>query len=200
MLLSDRAKELVTLKYNGQNQKRLAHIYGVAEMAEFLANRYGVDKEKALVAAYMHDYSKYDDPKTAVGILSDEEIKECEEFPFLYHAYLSAYMYKKLLGNDDDIYNAIKYHVFGRTNMSMLEAIIMIADYTEKNRVYPSCCYVRKILVEDNDLNLAIYESLKGTIEFLEKEGNKPHPEQIKVMEEYKRKVLNDDIRRSACR
>ena len=197
MLLSDKAKALVEEKYDNNHKNRLTHILGVAEMAELLAIRYGVDKEKALVAAYMHDYSKYDDPSIAKDYLTKEEIKECEEYPFLYHAYLSAEAYKKLIGDDLDIYNAIKYHVFGRLNMSKLEEIIMISDYTEKNRIYPSCVAVRKILVEDNDLNLAIDESLKGMIAFAKEEGHKPHPMQIKIMEEYKRKVEEDVIRRS---
>ena len=197
MQLSDKAKALVEEKYKDGHKKRLEHIFGVAEMAEFLAKRYNVDVEKAKVAAYMHDYSKYDDPKDALGILKEEEIKECQEYPFLYHAYLSAEAYKRLMDFDIDIYNAIKYHVFGRPNMSILEAIIMIADYTEKNRVYPSCIEVRKILVDDNNLNLAIYESLVRTIDFELKEGHKAHPMQIKVKEEYKRKVLEDELRRS---
>ena len=197
MLLSDKARNLVIEKYKNGNNHRLNHILGVAEMASILAKKYNCDVEKALIASYMHDYSKYDDPKDALGILTEEEIKECEEYPFLYHAYLSAQAYKRLMDFDIDIYNAIKYHVFGRPNMSMLEAIIMIADYTEMNRVYPSCIEVRKILVDDNNLNLAIYESLKRTIEFEESLGHKAHPLQIKVKEEYKRKVLEDELRRS---
>ena len=73
----------------------------------------------------------------------------------------------------------------------------MIADYTEKNRTYPSCIECRKILVEDNDLNLAIYKSLEGMIEFAKREGLKPHPKQVLVMEEYKRKVEEDVARRN---
>ena len=110
MLLSDKAKALVMEKYKDKHKNRLTHILGVAEMAEYLAIKYGVDKESALIAAYMHDYAKYDDIETAKGVLSDDEIKECEEYPFLYHAYLSAEAYKKLLGDDIHIYNAIKYH------------------------------------------------------------------------------------------
>ena len=195
MLLSDKAKSLVEEKYDTNHKNRLTHILGVAEMAEFLASRYGIDKEKALTAAYMHDYSKYDDPSIAKDYLTKEEIEECEEYPFLYHAYLSAEFYKKLIGDDLDIYNAIKYHVFGRLNMSKLEEIIMISDYTEKNRTYPSCVKVRKILVEDNNMNLAIYESLKGMVDIAIKEGNKPHPMQLEIMEEYKRKVELDEFR-----
>ena len=76
-------------------------------MASFLAKKYGVDEEKALIAAYMHDYAKYDDPSEAIGILTDKEIEECEKYPFLYHAYLSAIFFKKLVADDDEIYNAI---------------------------------------------------------------------------------------------
>ena len=197
MLLSNKALELITSKYEDNHKDRLVHTLGVAEMAEYLAKRYGVDKEKALIAAYLHDYCKYDDTKNAKSILKEEEIQDCEIFPFLYHAYLSAEAYKELFKDnfDEDIYNAIKYHVFGRPNMSLLESIIMIADYTEKNRKYPSCVACRKILVDDDDLNMAIYKSLEWTLEFAMKEGHTPHPAQVLVMEEYKRKVEEDGIR-----
>ena len=135
---SDEARNLVIEKYSDSHLDRLTHTFGVAEMAEYLANKYDVDVEKALVAAYMHDYCKYDDENSAIGVLTDEELNECIKFPFLYHAYLSAYAYKRLGGDDLDIYNAIKYHVFGRPNMTRLEEIIMIADFTEKNRRYPA--------------------------------------------------------------
>lgn len=199
MQLSDKAKALVEKKYEDNHKDRLIHTFGVAEMAEYLAKRYDVDVNKALVAAYLHDYCKYDDISIAKDVLTEEELKDCELYPFLYHAYLSAIAYKELFKDDFDIdiYNAIKYHVFGRPNMSMLEAIIMIADFTEKNRKYPSCCKARSILVDEDDLNLAIYKSLQWTIEFVLKEGQKPHPNQILVTEEYKRKVEEDVIRRS---
>lgn len=201
MLLSNKALELIKAKYEDNHKDRLTHTLGVAEMAEYLANRYGVDKEKALIAAYLHDYCKYDDVSYAKNVLKEEEIKDCEIFPFLYHAYLSAEAYKELFKDnfDIDIYNAIKYHVFGRPNMSLLEAIIMIADYTEKNRKYPSCVACRKILVDDNNLDLAIFKSLEWTLDFAKREGHTPHPAQILVMEEYERKVKEDEFRNNNC-
>jgi len=189
MQLSDKAKELVINKYGNEHEKRLKHVFGVAKMAEFLAEKYGVDKEKALVAAYMHDYAKYDDPSIAIDLLDDKEIEECEKYPFLYHAYLSAELYLKELGNDMEVYNAIKYHVFGRPNMNMLEAIIMIADYTEENREYDSCIECRKILLS-GEFDKAIYKSLEYTIAHCEEQGEKPHPKQLIVLEEYKKKSM----------
>lgn len=190
MLLSDKAKALVEEKYDNNHKNRLTHILGVAEMAELLAIRYGVDKEKALVAAYMHDYSKYDDPAVAIGVFTDEEINECRRYPFLFHAYMSAYKYKEFAKDDFDIdiYNAIRNHVFGRVGMSALEEIVMISDYTEKNRKYPTCIECRKILLTGNK-DLAIYKALSYTIDHAVKKGEEAHPEQIKVREIYRKKL-----------
>ena len=189
MLSSDLAYNLVLKKYEGKNEHRLAHILGVAKMAEFLAKRYNIDVNKAKTAAYMHDYCKYDDFTDAYKTLTKEEYEECLKYPFLFHAYLSAYKYRELIGDDIDIFNAIYNHVFGRENMSMLEAIIMISDYTEENRIYLPCVTCRHILVDDNNLELAIFKSLEYTINHIKEEGNIVHPRQLLVYEEYKRKV-----------
>ena len=189
MQSSDIAYNLVVKKYEGLNQSRLNHILGVAKMAEFLAKRYNVYVNKAKTAAYMHDYCKYDDFSDANKILSKEEYEECKEFPFLFHAYLSAYKYKELVGNDEEVFSAIYNHVFGKENMSILDAIIMISDYTEETRKYPSCIECRNILVNDSNLDLAILKSLEYTISHIKEEGNIVHPRQLLVYDEYKRKV-----------
>ena len=190
MLLSEKAKKLVDEKLKDHN-KRLTHVYGVCEMAEYLAKRYNVDPEKARVAALMHDYSKYDDPNENEYMLTDTEKEECRKFPFLYHAYFSAYNYKKLFDDYDiDIYNAIHNHVFGRPNMSILEAIIMIADFTEKNRTYADCIKCREILL-NGDMDLAIYESLLATQAVCFRNNAPIHPLQAEVLKEYERKVKN---------
>ena len=44
MLLSNKALELITSKYEDNHKDRLVHTLGVAEMAEYLAKRYGVDR------------------------------------------------------------------------------------------------------------------------------------------------------------
>lgn len=190
MLSSSDARNLVIEKYNNNHMERLTHIFGVAEMAEELALKYDVDSEKALIAAYMHDYSKYDDPAVAIGVFTDEEINECRRYPFLFHAYMSAYKYKEFAKDDFDIdiYNAIRNHVFGRVGMSNLEEIVMISDYTEKNRKYPTCIECRKILLAGNK-DLAIYKALSYTIDHAVKKGEVAHPEQIKVREIYRKKL-----------
>lgn len=189
MQLSEVALKLVNEKL-ANHKKRLIHTYGVCEMAELLAKKYNVDIEKAKIAALMHDYSKYDDPNEYEYMLNDKEKDECKKFPFLYHAYLSAYNYKLNFEYDEDIFNAIHNHVFGRLNMSKLEEIIMISDFTEKNREYPDCIRCREILL-DGDLDKAIYESLLATINHSKENGDIPHPEQLKILEFYKERLEN---------
>lgn len=188
MELLDRVQAFVYEHFKDQNIHRYKHINGVAQMAKILANKYNVDEKKAMIAAYLHDYCKYDSKDYIQTLLTKEEIDECDKFPFLYHAYASAYVYKKYFGEDIDIFNAIYNHVFGRPNMSMLEKIIMISDYTEVGREYESCIECRKILFEDG-IDSAILYSLEKTIEFVKEHGDEPHPRQIMVYKEYLEKV-----------
>ena len=79
----DKVRELVLSKYKDQHQNRLNHILGVVEMASYLSYIYNINKDKAMIAAYMHDYCKYDDINEIKKLLSNEEISECEKYPFV---------------------------------------------------------------------------------------------------------------------
>ena len=187
--MANLCKKLVDEKYKDNHKNRLEHIYGVAEMAEYLGKKYNVDPNICKACAYMHDYSKYDDFNELKSLLSIEDQKECEKYPFLYHAYLSAIFFKKYVSDDIDMYNAIRYHVFGRPNMSKLEEIIMISDFTEKNRKYDACIKCRNILLNDDSMDRAIYESLLSTINHNIEEGKDAHPLQIEVLKQYEERI-----------
>ncbi|MBR4496690.1 MAG: bis(5'-nucleosyl)-tetraphosphatase (symmetrical) YqeK [Acholeplasmatales bacterium] len=188
MELYEKCKEMLINHYGGKHQDRLEHSFGVVEMAEYLAGIYRQDIEKAKIAAILHDYCKYDDIEDVKKLLTEEEIFECEKYPFLYHAYGSAYFYKNNIGDDEDIFNAIYNHVFGRPSMSKLEAIIMISDYTEKNRKYAACIKAREMLL-DGEFNQAIVYSLEQTMKHCLEQHENPHPRQLEVYNEYLEKA-----------
>lgn len=182
----DQAKKLVYDKYNNNGHlKRYEHILGVVKMVNILGTYYSIDTEKLEIAAYMHDYYKYESNEELKKIIKPSDLEECEKFPVLYHSYASAEAYLKLVGNDLEIYNAIRNHVFGHPDMTRFEEILLIADYTEQTRTYESCIMCRKLLM-DGKINKAIYESTRHTIEYITKKGFEPHPLQIKVLEKYK--------------
>lgn len=191
MLLLDKIISDVEEKYTRSNHlERYQHIVGVAKMASFLAEKYGVDKTKAMIAAYLHDYYKYETNEELEKLVRKEDVEECQRFPFLYHAYASAEKYWQEYGQDEDIYNAIRNHVFGRKNMSILEEIILISDYTEEGRTYPSCIACRQLLLQGKFYE-AIFQSTEYVISYLLKRGVQPHPLQYEVLEIYRIKKEN---------
>lgn len=180
----DKIKELIKEKHSN-DERRYIHSLGVAKMAKYLAELNDVDPNKAIIAGYLHDFCKNDDIEYVKSLLSEEDIRECEKFPVLYHSYGSAEYYLKYIGNDLDIYNAIRNHVFGRVGMSKLEEIILISDYTEENRTYDDCKKVREIVLTGN-IEKAIYESTNFVVEYISQKGKTPHPMQLEVLNYYK--------------
>ena len=183
----DSIAKMVEEKFTSLGQlNRYKHTLGVVQMAKSLASQYGVDPNKAMLAAYLHDFCKYDSPEQVDALLREEDKQECLKYPVLYHSYASAEYYIRYIGDDLDIYNAIRNHVFGRLHMSRLEEIILISDYTEENRTYPNCIAVRNTLLS-GAFSQAIYESTYYTIEFLKTKNIKPHPLQLEVLNYYER-------------
>ena len=176
---------LVKDKYeHSSHAKRLDHILGVAETAKKLAIKYQVDEDKAYLAGLLHDYFRYEKKEDVLYLLTEEEIKECDKTPILYHAYAASAFYLKEIGTDLDIAYSIKYHTFGKLPMSKLAEIILISDYIEPTRMYKSCIYCRQ-LVEKGLFYTAIYVSTNDIIKLIQKEGLNPHQYQIDMLNYY---------------
>ena len=57
--------------------------------------------------------------------------------PKLFHAICGAVFAEKELGcTDEEIITAVRYHTTGRSNMTLLEKVIFIADFIGKERNY----------------------------------------------------------------
>ena len=68
------------------------------------------------------------------GIILDATEKSSSK---LWHALAGACYVRDVLGIDDeDIFNAVKYHTTGRAGMSLLEKIIFTADFISDERSY----------------------------------------------------------------
>lgn len=154
------------------SEKRRVHTYGVRDTAIKLAEKYGCDKEKAEIAALLHDMYR----GVAVSVLN-YHVKHLGldrryiDNPNLSHGKIAAEMIKKDFNIDDeDIINAVSFHTTGRSHMSLLEKIIYIADAVEPGRDYPGVKELREIL--EKDLDMACLASLDKTINYVLSEGN----------------------------
>ena len=82
-------------------------------------------KKKAAIAGLFHDFAKYDEIVEQMNMMELRWIKEYADYKVIYHAIAAANMLEhEFKIHDQDILHAIRYHVWGRVNMSELEKII----------------------------------------------------------------------------
>lgn len=157
---------------------RFQHTLGVRETALELARRFGADLKRAESAAILHDYAKYFPLDELEKIIrSTPEIPQdvLEYSPELWHAFAGAAIVKQELGiTDEEVLAAIRYHTTGRPQMSILEKVVFLADYIEPGRKFPGVEEVRKLAL--TDLDQAVCQALKRTIDFLEGNNKKVYP------------------------
>lgn len=162
--------------------ERLFHVINVVLTAQSLSLIYNVDLKDTFIAGLMHDYAKYESMNFYKEYISAEDIIKYSETNVAYHSISAANYALKKYHINDDIYNAISNHVFGRPNMSQLEKIIFVSDsivFNGKNNTIK----LYEIAVEN--LEKAVLEAIKLTRLSLERRNLRPHKRQIETYDYY---------------
>lgn len=165
-----------------QYHKRLFHVINVSLIAQSLAKIYDVSLEDTFIAAIMHDYAKYESMRFYKEYISLDDIIKYSETNVAYHSISAANYAKRTYNINDDIFNAISNHVFGRPNMSNLEKIIFVSDsinLTGKDNT--SNLYEIAI----KNLDKAVLEAINITRKSLELRNLRPHKRQIETYDYY---------------
>ena len=155
---------------NNLTQERYEHSLGTAECAKILAERYGLDSDKAYFTGLIHDCAKCLSKDKMLEILKLIPLEEGEaENPKTHHAPAGAYLAEKEFGIEDkEILSAIRWHTIGKLDMSLFEKIIFLADKIEtKTRPAEYREPITKALNEENGLNKALLLCYKNTIKSL---------------------------------
>ncbi len=157
------------------SKERFQHTIGVEHIAIALAMCHGADLEKAQLAGLLHDCAKYMKDQKYLKVAKEANLLVSEiqvANPSLLHGTIGAYFAQTQYGiKDEEILNSIRNHTCGRSNMSLLEKIIYVADYIEPGRDRaPRLDEIRALAF--HDLNRAIYWISYDTLEYL-KESNK---------------------------
>lgn len=154
------------------NPSRVKHLYASANSAYELAIQTGADPKEAYFAALLHDVGKGSDPEFSRACFEKYGIEDqfLWDNPALGHGDVSAIMTfehfnKYGLTYDSDIINAMRFHTFGRENMSLLEKIVYAADLIEPNRNYPNVEHLRELVKKDFENGL--YELCADNLRFL---------------------------------
>ena len=82
---------------------------------------------------------------------------------------------------DPEILSAIRCHTTGKPGMSKLDKIIYLADMTSAERDWPGVDDLRAL--EMQDLDRALCDALKRSIDFVEEKGGSLDPESVAAYE-----------------
>ncbi|MDR0853646.1 MAG: nicotinate (nicotinamide) nucleotide adenylyltransferase [Clostridiales Family XIII bacterium] len=130
-----------------EDEARFAHTKRVIDMAASMAQRFGVEPEKARLAALLHDYCKENDGGVENNLMHGRQAAD--------------FAIRELGITDEDVINAIAYHTTGRAGMTDLEQIIFLADTVEPGRTYKDIAELRRTSLENlTEGTLTVLESL----------------------------------------
>lgn len=166
-------EEILKWLKDNLSEERYIHTLGTADCAKELANRYGMDEDKAYTAGLLHDCAKCFTTEKLLEIIKDNlEVEESEMLNYkTLHAPVSAYIAENEFGvTDKDILSAIRWHTLGKLDMNEFEKVIFLADKIEPNtRDKEYSKQIRAVLDEENGMNKALLRLYKETIKSLVK-------------------------------
>jgi predicted HD superfamily hydrolase involved in NAD metabolism len=184
-------EEILEKMKKNLSPSRIEHILRVVDTAQLLAERYGVDPDRAEWAALLHDFYKWQDKEAyaaaleASGLALDKETAACQE---LSHGWMAADFMQSTLGiEDEEIYYAIATHTTGRSGMSLLEKVMYLADRVEPGRTHPGSDRLRSMAFQD--LDRAVYIAMNQTLEYLLKNHSYIHPRTIEARNDLWRNI-----------
>ena len=164
------------------------HVLRVVTESRRLAERYGVDEERAVVAALGHDLARAHRPdellrQAEVAGLTPSDVERAE--PILLHGSISAWLMAERFGVDDtEVLAAARYHTTARAGMSALERVIYVADKIEpeKAREDPALAEARRLA--DESLEAAMRVLLNRHVSKALERGWPLHPDTVAARNE----------------
>lgn len=181
--MSDKYFEYKEILKERLNPKRYNHSLCVADEAVRLAKKYGGDCDKAYLAGLLHDITKNAKEEehlhifSQFGIMLNDVEKRAEK---LWHAISGAAYIEHILGiKDNEIITAVRYHTTAREDMTQLEKLLYLADFTSADRDYDDIDIMRQKV--EISMEAAIDYALSYTINDLVSRGKPLHLDTVKA-------------------
>lgn len=184
--MSEKYTEYKKILQERLTPKRYHHSLCVADEAVRIAAKYGGDTEKAYIAGLLHDITKNASEEEHLHIFREFDImlndieKNAEK---LWHAISGAAYIEHILGiNDTEIITAVRYHTTARKNMTQLEKILYLADFTSADRDYDDVDIMRQKL--EVSMQAALQYALSYTINDLVSRDKPLHLDTVEAYNE----------------
>ncbi|MBR6633048.1 MAG: HD domain-containing protein [Clostridia bacterium] len=197
-------EELVALAKERLPEKRFLHTLSVEKEALYIASHLSPDLANDVSrASLLHDITKpwsyeehIDFAKKTGRVLSENDLKSPETL----HAMTGGIM-ARLMG--ESVWQAIECHTTGKPNMSPLEMIVFLADYTEETRTHRACMRERELLHEALEkangyeekleaVRRSVCRVLDGTVSHLKEKNVFIHPLTLDALESYRTLIAKE--------
>ena len=166
------------------NPNRVAHVLGCRDCAVELAKLYGENETDAARAGLLHDITKAIDAPLQLTLCAEYGMildTFSRSFPKTLHALTGSLVAERIFGENENVVSAICHHTTGRANMTLLEKIIYIADYVERNRDFPGVEEMRKLAY--TDLDAAVLMGLQSAVAHVRRQGQGLAPATVEALE-----------------
>ena len=166
------------------NPNRVAHVLGCRDTAVELARVYGENEVDAARAGLLHDITKAIDGPLQLTLCDEYGIvldTFSRSFPKTLHALTGSLVAQRIFGENENVVSAICHHTTGRANMTLLEKIIYIADYVERNRDFPGVEEMRRLAY--TDLDKAVLMGLESAVAHVKRQGQDLAPATLEALE-----------------
>jgi predicted HD superfamily hydrolase involved in NAD metabolism len=167
------------------SEKRYGHTVRVANTAESLARKHGLDPAQTRLTALLHDAARETEPDEFLRLAKEWNLSVGEperQSPKLLHGPAAAELARRELGvADEEVLAAIRVHTIGAAEMGPLALALYVADKIEPARDYPSVGKIRDLA--SSDLREAAAESLRRVIAHNEGRGRSVHPASRAMLE-----------------
>ncbi|MDR2568532.1 MAG: bis(5'-nucleosyl)-tetraphosphatase (symmetrical) YqeK [Mycoplasmataceae bacterium] len=132
--------------------ERFRHSLAVATLCQKIASYHKVSEKKAFLAGLLHDVAKDFSSRKIIGMVrNDPKIKGYKTIPSLHGIAGAEFVKKEFKITDEEVLNAIAYHVIPQDNPTPLEKIVYIADKLEINKDFPNRGYYIKLSLQNLD-------------------------------------------------
>ena len=165
------------------NPNRVAHVLGCRDCAVELARLYGENEVDAARAGLLHDITKAIDGPLQLTLCAEYGMildTFSRSFPKTLHALTGSLVARRIFGENENVVSAICHHTTGRADMTLLEKIIYIADYVERNRDFPGVEEMRRLAY--TDLDAAVLMGLESAVAHVRRQGQGLAPATLEAL------------------
>lgn len=167
------------------SDKRYGHTVRVADTAESLARKHGLDPDRTRLAALLHDAAREREPEEFIRLAEEWNLQidvPERESPKLLHGPVAAELGRRELGVEDwEVLEAVRVHTVGAAGIGQIALALYVADKIEPARDYPSVGRIRELAQQD--LREAAAEALRRVVAHNEERDRPIHPASRAMLE-----------------